>query len=40
MLYVVCSGRASEAHVCFDKYVENSIKDSERKLSGAVIQYN
>ena len=36
MLSVVCSGRASEVHVCLDKYVENSIKDSERKLRGAV----
>ena len=36
MLSVVCAGSASEAHVCLDKYVENSIKDSERKLRGAV----
>ena len=34
MLSVVCLGRASEVHVCLDKYVENSIKDSERKLQG------
>ena len=36
MLSLVCSGRAEEVHVCFDKYVENSIKDSERKQRGAV----
>jgi hypothetical protein len=36
MLSVVCSGRVSEVHVCLDKYVENSIKDSERMLRGAV----
>ena len=32
MLSVVCSIKASEVHVCFDKYIylENSIKDSER----------
>ena len=36
MLSVLCSGRASEVHVCMDKYVENSIKDSERKSRGAV----
>lgn len=36
MLSVVCSGSASEIHLCLDKYVENSIKDSERKLRGAV----
>ena len=36
MLSVVCSGRAHEVHVCFDKYEQNSIKDSERKLRGAV----
>ena len=35
-LSVVCSGRSSEVHVCLDKYVENSIKDSERRLRGAV----
>ena len=34
MLSAVCSGRDSEAHVCLDKYVGNSIKDSERKLRG------
>jgi len=36
MLSVMCYGRAREVHVCLDKYVENSIKDSERKLRGAV----
>ena len=36
MLSVLCSGRASEVHVCMDKYVENSIKDSEIKSRGAV----
>ena len=35
MLSKICSGRATEVHVCFDKYVKNSIKDSERKLRGA-----
>ncbi|XP_041481075.1 uncharacterized protein LOC121428475 [Lytechinus variegatus] len=36
MLSVVMSGKASEAHVCLDKYEEGSIKDSERRLRGAV----
>lgn len=37
MLSVICSGSgASEAHVCLDKYVKNSIKDSERQLRGSV----
>ena len=36
MLSVLCSGKASEVHVCMDKYVENAIKDSERKSWGAV----
>ena len=36
MLSVICSGRASDAHVCRGKYVENSIKDSESTLPGAV----
>jgi len=36
IMLVVCSGSATEAHVCLDKYVENSIKDSERKLRGAI----
>ena len=36
---VVCSGRGSdEVHVCLDKYVVNSIKDSERQLRGATNQ--
>jgi hypothetical protein len=35
MLSMVCSGNTSEVHVCFDKYVANSIKDSERKLREA-----
>ncbi|ESO88713.1 hypothetical protein LOTGIDRAFT_165497 [Lottia gigantea] len=34
ILSAVCSGDANEAHVCLDKYVENSIKDSERRLRG------
>ena len=36
MLSAICSGSGCEAHICLDKYVENSIKDSERKLRGAV----
>lgn len=36
ILSTVCSGRGKEVHLCFDKYVENSIKDCERKLRGAV----
>lgn len=36
MLSAVCKGRATEVHVCLDKYVTNSIKDSERKLRGAI----
>ena len=40
IISVVCKGRATEVHVCLDKYIENSIKDSERKLRGAVdLQY-
>lgn len=35
VLSVVCSGAATEVHVCLDKYLENSIKDSERHLRGA-----
>ena len=39
ILSVVCSGRGSdEVHVCLDKYVVNSIKDSERQLRGATNQ--
>ncbi|KAL5017668.1 hypothetical protein ScPMuIL_007257 [Solemya velum] len=34
VLSVICSGRASEVHVCSGKYVENSIRDSERTLRG------
>lgn len=41
ILSTVCKGRASEVHVCLDKYIENSIKDSERKARGAVdMQYS
>ena len=36
MLSVLCSHGGTEVHVCLDKYVEYSIKDSERKLRGAV----
>ena len=36
ILSVVCKGEATEVHVCLDKYIENSIKDSERKSRGAV----
>ena len=36
ILAVVCSGKGSEVHVCFDKCVGNSVKGSERKLRGAV----
>lgn len=36
VLSTVCSGSGSEVHVCLDKYVENSIKDSERQLRGTV----
>ena len=35
ILSVVCSGNASEVPVCLDKYVANSIKESERKLRDA-----
>ena len=35
ILSSVCSGRAKEIHLCFDKYMNNSIKDSERSLRGA-----
>ena len=30
------AGKYSEVHICLDKYVDNSIKDSERWLRGAV----
>lgn len=36
ILSLLCSGRGTEFHICLDKYVENSIKYSERKLRGAV----
>ncbi|KAK3876057.1 hypothetical protein Pcinc_019112 [Petrolisthes cinctipes] len=37
LLTVVCSGKKpNEVHLCLDKYIENSIKDSERKLRGAM----
>ena len=36
MLSLICSGKAQEVHVCFDTYVENSIKGSERQQRGAV----
>ena len=36
MLSLICSGKAQEVHACFDTYVENFIKDSERKQRGAV----
>lgn len=35
ILSTVCTGGGDEIHVCLDKYVENSVKDSERKLRGA-----
>jgi len=35
ILSTVCTGIGDEVHVCLDKYIENSIKDSERKLRGA-----
>lgn len=36
VLSTVCSGSGMEVHVCLDKYIENSIKDSERQLRGTV----
>ncbi len=36
VLSVLCSGRGTEVHVCFDKYVEMSVKESERRLRGAI----
>ena len=36
MLSMVFSEIAHEVHICSDKYVENSIKDNERKQCGAV----
>ena len=35
IMSMICSGQGAEVHICLDKYVENSIKDSERKLRGA-----
>ena len=35
ILSTVCTGGGDEVHVCLDKYIKNSIKDSERKLRGA-----
>ena len=35
VLITVCSGNTTEVHLCLDKYIENSIKDSERKLRGS-----
>ena len=36
LLSIVCSGHTGkEVHLCFDKYIEKSIKASERKLRGA-----
>ena len=41
ILSTVCKGRTSEVHICLGKYIENSIKDSERKARGAVdMQYS
>ncbi|KAK4318061.1 hypothetical protein Pmani_010908 [Petrolisthes manimaculis] len=36
VLSTVCNGSGSEVYVCLDKYIENSIKDSERQLRGTV----
>ena len=36
ILSTICTGRSTEVHLCLDKYVPNSIKDSERKIRGAV----
>ncbi|XP_068240150.1 uncharacterized protein [Palaemon carinicauda] len=35
IISTVCTGGGDEIHVCLDKYVENSVNDSERKLRGA-----
>ena len=32
----VCSGKQKEDHVCFDKYIKNFIKESERKVRRAI----
>ena len=36
VLMSLYSGKASEVHLCLDKYVAQSIKDSERELRGSV----
>ena len=36
ILSIVCSGKQKEVHLYFDKYVKNSIKESEKKLRGAI----
>ena len=36
ILSIVLHGKSSEVHVCLDRYEEGSIKDSERKMRGAV----
>ena len=36
ILSTVCSGKPKKVHLCFAKYVKNSIKESERKLRGAI----
>ncbi|XP_068212466.1 uncharacterized protein [Palaemon carinicauda] len=41
ILSTVCKGNGDEVHICLDKYLQNSIKDSERILRGAVdLNYN
>ena len=35
ILSTICKGREDKVHVCLDKYLSYSIKDSERKLRGA-----
>ena len=35
ILSLVCSSKGREIHLCFDKYLESSIKGCERKLRGA-----
>ena len=36
ILSTVCSGKQKKVHLCFNKYIKNSIKESERKLRGAI----
>lgn len=36
ILSVICASKGKEVHICLDKYLEDSIKGSERKLRGAV----